>query len=39
VALPVKAVLLLATVGTFWLGLVPGSLMDVLARVSTRVVP
>jgi len=39
VALPVKAVLLLATVGTFWLGLLPGSLMGVLTQVSARVFP
>ena len=39
VAAPVKAVLLLATVGTFWLGIVPGSLMNVLAQVSSRVFP
>jgi NADH-quinone oxidoreductase subunit N len=39
VAFPVKAVLLLATVGTFWLGLLPGSLMGVLTQVSSRVFP
>lgn len=39
VAFPVKAVLLLTTVGTFWLGIVPGSLMRILSEVSTRVFP
>ena len=35
--LPVKAVLLLTTVGTFWLGIIPGSLMRVFSEVSLRV--
>ena len=39
VPVPVKAVLLLATLGTFWLGIVPGSLMKVIAGVSARVFP
>ena len=39
VSLPVKAVLLLTTVGTFWLGVIPGSLMRVFSEVSTRVFP
>jgi NADH-quinone oxidoreductase subunit N len=39
VAFPVKAVLLLTTVGTFWLGILPGSLMRILSEVSTRVFP
>jgi len=39
VALPVKAVLLLTTVGVFWLGILPGSLMRILSEVSTRVFP
>jgi len=39
VPVPVKAVLLLATLGTFWLGFVPGSLVKVLADVSARVFP
>jgi NADH-quinone oxidoreductase subunit N len=37
VAFPVKAVLLLTTVGVFWLGILPGSLMQILSEVSTRV--
>ena len=39
VSLPVKAVLLLTTVGTFWLGIIPGSLMRVFSEVTTRVFP
>jgi hypothetical protein len=35
----VKAVLLLTTVGTFWLGIIPGSVMRVFAEVSARVFP
>lgn len=37
VALSVKAVLLLSTVGTFWLGILPGSVMRVFSEVSTRI--
>jgi NADH-quinone oxidoreductase subunit N len=36
VTFPVKAVLLLTTVGTFWLGILPGPLMRLLSDVSTR---
>jgi len=39
VAFPVKAVLLLTTVGTFLLGILPGPLMQVFAEVSSRVFP
>jgi NADH-quinone oxidoreductase subunit N len=39
VSIPVKAVLLLTTVGTFWLGILPGPLMRLLSDVSTRVFP
>ena len=39
VAFPVKAVLLFTTVGVFWLGILPGSLMRILSEVSTRVFP
>ena len=37
VALPVKVVLLLTTIGTFWLGILPGSLMRLFSEVSMRV--
>ena len=39
VSLPVKAVLLLTTVGTFWIGILPGSLMQVFSEVSRRLFP
>jgi NADH-quinone oxidoreductase subunit N len=39
VSFPVKAVLLLTTVGTFWLGIIPGPVMRVFSDVSTRVFP
>ncbi|MGA2639922.1 MAG: NADH-quinone oxidoreductase subunit N, partial [Spirochaetia bacterium] len=39
VSLPVKVVLLLTTVGTFWLGILPGPLMRVFSEVSSRVFP
>ena len=39
VSFPVKAVLLLTTVGTFWLGILPGPLMQVVSEVSSRVFP
>jgi NADH-quinone oxidoreductase subunit N len=39
VSLPVKAVLLLTTVGTFWIGILPGPVMRVLSEVSHRVFP
>ena len=39
VSLPVKAVLLLTTVGTFWIGILPGSLMQVFSEVSHRLFP
>ena len=37
IALPVKVVLLLASAGIFWLGILPGSLMKAIADVSARV--
>ncbi len=39
VSFPVKAVLLLTTAGTFWLGILPGPLMQVFSAVSSRVFP
>ena len=39
IALPVKAVLLLTTVGIFWLGIIPGSLMRVIADFSAVIFP
>ncbi len=39
VSFPVKAVLLLTTVGTFWLGILPGPLMRVFSEVSSRAFP
>jgi NADH-quinone oxidoreductase subunit N len=39
IALPVKAVLLLTTVGIFWLGIIPGSVMRVIAEVSAALFP
>jgi NADH-quinone oxidoreductase subunit N len=39
VAFPVKAVLLLTTVGTFLLGILPGPVMKIFAEVSARVFP
>jgi NADH-quinone oxidoreductase subunit N len=39
VSFPVKAVLLLTTVGTFWIGILPGPLMRLLSEVATRVFP
>jgi NADH-quinone oxidoreductase subunit N len=39
IPLPLKAVLLLATVGTFWLGILPGSLMQVIRGVSAGLFP
>jgi NADH-quinone oxidoreductase subunit N len=39
IPLPVKAVLLLTSVGIFWLGILPGSLMRVIGDVSARVFP
>jgi NADH-quinone oxidoreductase subunit N len=35
----VKAVLLLTTVGIFWLGILPGSVMGVISQVTARVFP
>jgi NADH-quinone oxidoreductase subunit N len=37
ISLPVKAVLLVASIGIFWLGILPGSLMAVISDVSARV--
>jgi NADH-quinone oxidoreductase subunit N len=39
VSFPVKAVLLLTTVGTFWLGILPGPVMKVFSEVASRVFP
>jgi NADH-quinone oxidoreductase subunit N len=39
IPLPLKAVLLLATIGTFWLGILPGSLMQVIRGVSSGLFP
>lgn len=39
IALPVRAVLLLTTVGIFWLGIVPGSVLRIIAEVSAAVFP
>jgi NADH-quinone oxidoreductase subunit N len=37
VSLPVKGVLLVASLGIFWLGILPGSLMSVISDLSVRV--
>jgi hypothetical protein len=39
IALPVRVVLLLTTVGIFWLGIIPGSVMRVIAEVSAAIFP
>ena len=39
ISLPVKAVLLLTTVGIFWLGIIPGSVLRIIAEVSAAVFP
>src|SRR5208337_1846254 len=39
VSFPVKAVLLVTILGTFWLGILPGPLMRVFSEVSSRVFP
>jgi NADH-quinone oxidoreductase subunit N len=39
VSFPVKAVLLLTTVGIFWIGILPGPLMRAVSEVSSRVFP
>lgn len=39
VSFPVKTVLLLTTVGTFWLGILPGPLMRLISEVSSRAFP
>ena len=39
IALPVRAVLLLTTVGIFWLGIIPGSVLRIIAEVSAAVFP
>jgi len=39
VSLPVKAVLLLTTVGTLLVGILPGPLMQIASAVSSRVFP
>lgn len=37
ISMPVKVVLLLACVGIFWLGILPGTLMRIIGDVSSRV--
>ena len=39
IALPVRVVLLVTTVGIFWLGIIPGSVMKVIADVSASIFP
>ena len=39
ISVPVKAVLLITSIGIFWLGILPGSLMNVISGVSARVFP
>jgi NADH-quinone oxidoreductase subunit N len=39
IALPVRVVLLLTTVGIFWLGIIPGSVMKVIADVTAAIFP
>jgi len=39
ITLPVKAVLLAASIGIFWLGILPGSLMTVINGVSAGIFP
>ena len=39
IAFPVKAVLLIACVGIFWLGVMPGSLLNAIGAMSSSVFP
>jgi NADH-quinone oxidoreductase subunit N len=39
IPLPMKIVLLAASIGIFWLGILPGPLMSVISEVSTKVFP
>ena len=39
ISIPVKAVLLLACVGIFWLGVLPGSLLNTIGSVSSAIFP
>ena len=38
-AVPVRAVLLITTIGIFWLGILPGPVMDVISQISTKIFP
>jgi len=38
-AFPVRAVLLITTIGIFWLGILPGPVMNVISEISARIFP